>query len=89
MQDVRKEFNFCKKVSLPVIGVVENMKGFVCPKCTKESEIFPSGGACQKMCDDYGLRLLGQVPLDPRIGKFSEAASSLENKSSSSQQQLP
>lgn len=33
MLDVRKEINFCKKVKMPVIGVVENMSGFVCPKC--------------------------------------------------------
>ena len=31
--DVRKEINFCRKVNLPIIGVVENMSGFVCPKC--------------------------------------------------------
>lgn len=31
--DVRKEINFCKKVNIPIIGVVENMSGFVCPKC--------------------------------------------------------
>ena len=31
--DVRKEINFCKKVNLPILGVVENMSGFVCPKC--------------------------------------------------------
>lgn len=31
--DVRKEINFCKKVGIPIIGVVENMSGFVCPKC--------------------------------------------------------
>lgn len=31
--DVRKEINFCKKVKMPIIGVVENMSGFVCPKC--------------------------------------------------------
>ena len=33
LMDVRKEINFCRKVNLPVIGVVENMSGFVCPKC--------------------------------------------------------
>ena len=33
LMDVRKEINFCQKVNLPVIGVVENMSGFVCPKC--------------------------------------------------------
>lgn len=33
MQDVRKEIRFCQKVKMPIIGVVENMSGFVCPKC--------------------------------------------------------
>lgn len=33
LQDVRKEINFCHKVKLPIIGVVENMSGFICPKC--------------------------------------------------------
>jgi len=33
LQDVRKEIRFCKKVKLPIIGVIENMSGFVCPKC--------------------------------------------------------
>ena len=39
--DVRKEINFCRKVGLPIIGVVENMSGFVCPSCQFQSEIFP------------------------------------------------
>jgi hypothetical protein len=34
LMDVRKEVNFCKKVGIPILGVVENMSGFVCPKCT-------------------------------------------------------
>lgn len=33
LQDVRKEISFCHKVKLPIIGVVENMSGFICPKC--------------------------------------------------------
>jgi len=51
--DVRKEVNFAKKTDLNVIGVVENMSGFVCPNCNFESFIFPpvSGGA-KKMCED-------------------------------------
>ena len=36
--DVRKEINFCKKVKVPIIGVVENMSGFVCPKCKVRGE---------------------------------------------------
>lgn len=34
LADVRKEINFCRKVGLPILGVVENMSGFVCPKCS-------------------------------------------------------
>ena len=47
LQDVRKEINFCHKVKLPVLGVVENMAEFVCPKCHLTSTILPSstGGA--------------------------------------------
>jgi len=68
--DVRKEIDFCRKVDLPIIGVVENMSGFVCPNCKTESQLFPptSGGA-QSMCDELGLKLLGKLPLDPRIGR--------------------
>jgi len=33
IQDVRKEINFCKKVNMPILGIVENMSGFVCPSC--------------------------------------------------------
>jgi len=45
--DVRKEITFCKKVNIPIIGVIENMAGFVCPCCQTKSDLFPavSGGA--------------------------------------------
>uniref|UniRef100_A0A8C7XK37 NUBP iron-sulfur cluster assembly factor 1, cytosolic n=1 Tax=Oryzias sinensis TaxID=183150 RepID=A0A8C7XK37_9TELE len=70
LQDVRKEIRFCQKVKLPIIGVVENMSSFVCPKCKNTSQIFPptSGGA-EKMCADLNLPLLGKLPLDPRIAQ--------------------
>ncbi|XP_032000646.1 cytosolic Fe-S cluster assembly factor NUBP1 isoform X2 [Hylobates moloch] len=70
LQDVRKEINFCHKVKLPIIGVVENMSGFICPKCKKESQIFPpTTGGAELMCQDLEVPLLGRVPLDPLIGK--------------------
>ncbi len=77
IQDVRKEINFCKKVDLPILGVVENMSGFVCPKCTNESQIFPAttGGAA-KMCQELGLSFLGKLPLDPRIGQCCDEGKS-------------
>lgn len=68
--DVRKELDFARKVGLPVLGVVENMSAFVCPKCKVTSEIFPknSGGAAL-MASEMGVPFLGSVPLDPSLGK--------------------
>ena len=76
--DVRKELNFCKKTNVNVLGVVENMAGFVCPKCTKPSEIFrasASGGA-QAMASEFGVPYLGAIPLDPRLGRACEQGES-------------
>jgi len=68
LADVRKEVNFCKKTKTNVLGVIENMSGFVCPNCKCESQIFPpvTGGAT-KMCLDMGIPLLAQVPLEPSL----------------------
>ena len=69
LMDVRKEINFCRKVGVDIIGVIENMSGFVCPKCDKCSTIFaPSSGGARKMCDDMSIPFLGSIPIDPRIG---------------------
>ncbi|KPI38131.1 Cytosolic Fe-S cluster assembly factor NBP35 [Cyphellophora attinorum] len=67
--DVRKEIDFCHKAGIRVLGLVENMSGFVCPKCTHQSQIFKAttGGGAQ-LCKDMGIPFLGAVPLDPRIG---------------------
>ncbi|WVO23081.1 cytosolic Fe-S cluster assembly factor NBP35 [Cryptococcus decagattii] len=69
LQDVRKEIDFCKKVGIPILGMVENMSGFVCPNCKNESQIFaPTTGGAEAMGKELGIELLGKVPLDPRIG---------------------
>lgn len=68
--DVRKEIDFCRKVNLPILGVVENMSGFVCPSCKFESTILPaSTGGAEKLCLDNNVPLLGKVPLDPSVGQ--------------------
>lgn len=67
--DVRKEIDFCRKAGIKVLGIVENMSGFVCPNCTHESQIFQAttgGGAA--LAKEMGIPFLGKVPLDPRIG---------------------
>jgi ATP-binding protein involved in chromosome partitioning len=69
--DVRKCINFCRQLSLPVIGVVENMSGFVCPKCGERTDIFKSGGG-EKMAHDMKVPFLGKVPVDPGIVSASD-----------------
>ena len=73
LQDVRREIDFCRKVGVRVLGVVENMSGFVCPNCKGESQIFkPTSGGAKKMAEEMNVELLGCVPLDPRIGKSAD-----------------
>lgn len=68
LMDVRKEINFCKKVNLPIIGVIENMSGFVCPACGHEEHIFaPSTGGAEEMCKKMEVPFLGRIPLDGKV----------------------
>jgi ATP-binding protein involved in chromosome partitioning len=69
--DVRKCINFCRQLSLPVIGVVENMSGFYCPHCGEKTEIFKGGGG-KKMAEDMGVPFLGSLPIDPSIVSSSD-----------------
>ncbi|KAJ3874579.1 P-loop containing nucleoside triphosphate hydrolase protein [Lentinula edodes] len=73
LQDVHREIDFCKKVGIRILGIVENMSGFVCPSCKTESQIFkPSTGGAKRLAEETGIELLGAVPLDPRIGKSAD-----------------
>ncbi|KAG0780931.1 hypothetical protein G6F16_003691 [Rhizopus arrhizus] len=70
LQDVRKEIDFCKKAKIPILGLVENMSGFVCPNCHGESVIFPpTTGGAEALAKEFGIKLLGKIPLDPRVAK--------------------
>jgi ATP-binding protein involved in chromosome partitioning len=66
LTDVRKAITFCRQVNLPVIGVVENMSGFVCPYCGKNVDIFKKGGG-QEMAREMVVPFLGRIPLEPKI----------------------
>jgi len=66
--DVRKEITFCNKTHLKVLGVVENMAGFVCPGCKLTSNIFPSvTGGASSMSTEMKVPFLGSLPLDPNL----------------------
>ncbi len=64
--DSRKAVNFVRAINLPIIGIIENMSGFCCPRCGEEIELFKVGGG-EKAAQDLGVPFLGRIPLDPRI----------------------
>ncbi|MCE5300805.1 MAG: Mrp/NBP35 family ATP-binding protein [Spirochaetia bacterium] len=69
--DARKSIFFAKELNIKVIGVIENMSGFVCPHCGKETEIFGRGGA-QRAAKELGVELLGTIPFDPAVVLMSD-----------------
>lgn len=76
--DVRKELNFCKKVGLEILGVIENMSGFVCPHCSECTNVFSSGGGLV-MAQQFGVEFLGKVPIDPAFNMMIESQGSAED----------
>ncbi|KAI5932627.1 Cytosolic Fe-S cluster assembly factor NUBP2 [Manis javanica] len=69
--DVQRELTFCRKTGLRVIGVVENMSGFVCPHCSECTSIFSRGGG-EELARHAGVPFLGSVPLDPQLTQSLE-----------------
>ena len=92
--DVRKELNFCKKVDIKVLGVIENMSGFVCPHCSECTNIFSSGGG-RVMADQFEVDFLGSVPIDQTFvmmieaggGRSLTASSTTENATNNEQEE--
>jgi ATP-binding protein involved in chromosome partitioning len=66
LADARKGLKMFEKVSVPVLGIVENMSVHVCSNCGHSDHIFGSGGG-ERMAREYGVRLLGELPLDASI----------------------
>ncbi len=66
LDDSRRSLDMFKKLHIPMAGVVENMSGFICPKCGEESDIFGMGTS-QKVADEYNCELLSRVPIEPEI----------------------
>ena len=68
---VGKAITFSRQLNVPVIGIVENMSGFVCPDCGKETHIFRTGGG-EKVAQESSVPFLGSIPLDPRVCEASD-----------------
>ncbi len=70
--DVRKSYNFCRKVKMRILGLVENMSGFICPHCGREVDLFKRGGG-ERLAEELGIKFLGRIPVDPRIVAAGDA----------------
>lgn len=66
LMDVRKSITFCRRLGVPVLGVVENMSGLKCPYCEKEIDVFKTGGGL-RMAKNMEVPFLGSVPIEPEV----------------------
>jgi ATP-binding protein involved in chromosome partitioning len=64
--DVRRCVTFCRTLSLPVVGIVENMSGLVCPHCGQQIDLFKRGGGAA-LAAEMGVPFLGRIPIEPEI----------------------
>lgn len=70
--DSRKSILFAKELKVPVIGVIENMSGFVCPHCQKEIDLFGTGGG-EESAYDLKVPFLGRIPIEPEMVKSGDS----------------
>jgi len=73
VQDVRRCIMFCRQLELTVLGVVENMSGFTCPKCGELVRIFGADGG-RAMAEEMGVPYLGAIPIEPELSSPATAA---------------
>lgn len=74
--DARKGLKMFQNVKVPILGIVENMSGFVCSHCDEVTPVFRQGGG-QKISEESGAPLLGAIPLDPQIAEASDSGKPL------------
>jgi Mrp family chromosome partitioning ATPase len=80
--DIYKSLNFAEKLKMPIVGIVENMSGFVCPHCGETSDIFKAGGG-KKAADRYKVPFLGSIPIEPQIVVDADAGKPFVSKENS------
>jgi ATP-binding protein involved in chromosome partitioning len=69
--DITKAVNFAKRLDLPVLGIIENMSGLVCPDCGRQIDLFGSGGG-KRAAEELGVPFLGSIPLDPEMSRAGD-----------------
>ncbi|KAK3381610.1 P-loop containing nucleoside triphosphate hydrolase protein [Podospora didyma] len=69
VRDAVKGIDMFNKVSVPILGLVQNMSVFRCPHCHGDSAVFGSSDQVKKVCEEHEMEFLGDVPLHPNIGE--------------------
>jgi ATP-binding protein involved in chromosome partitioning len=69
---VKKAVSFARQIGVPIIGIVENMSGFVCPDCGAKIDIFRTGGG-KRITEALSVPYLGSIPIDPEICNFADS----------------
>jgi CO dehydrogenase nickel-insertion accessory protein CooC1 len=81
--DSRKSVVFARNLDMNVVGIVENMSGFICPECGGTIDLFKRGGG-ERASRDLMVPFLGAIPLDPEIVMCGDAGQSLESEANGS-----
>ena len=79
LADVRKSINFCRKINMPIVGIVENMSGYHCPHCGGEIPLFKKGGG-ETTAQAAKVPFLGALPFDPKVVEAADQGTLLEVK---------
>ncbi|MBM4294116.1 MAG: hypothetical protein FJ126_04330 [Deltaproteobacteria bacterium] len=83
LADVRKSINFCRKINLSILGIVENMSGYFCPHCSQELPLFRKGGG-EKTAQAAKVPFLGSLPFDPQVVEAADQGRLMELKEADS-----
>jgi ATP-binding protein involved in chromosome partitioning len=68
---VRKSIGFSEKLNVPIIGIVDNMHGLICPHCGKPIEVFGTGGV-EKASKDFNIPILARLPIEPKVAEMED-----------------
>lgn len=77
LADVRKSINFCQKINLEILGLVENMSGYHCPHCGQDLPLFRKGGG-EKTAQAAKIPFLGSLPFDPQVVEAADQGQLVE-----------
>jgi Mrp family chromosome partitioning ATPase len=73
LADNLRSLDFCRKTNLPLIGLIENMSGYVCPHCAECTNVWGKGGG-EALANREGIAFLGRIPIDPKLVRLLDDA---------------